>query len=156
MLVSSRNVSTTENDIKQIMGLNKILAKTSEGVEANLDLETLTIILQSAPYGDEKVWNALRLTKALLTTAIGMKVNIFLLGDSVTTAKKGQKPPEGYYNLEKMLRELVEQKVEVVACRTCVNARGLTQEDLIEGVRVGTIVGDLAQWVKESQKVLSF
>jgi len=32
----------------------------------------------------------------------------------------------------------------------------LTQEDLTEGVRVGTTVGDLAQWVKESQKVLSF
>ena len=119
-------------------------------------METLTMILQSPPYGDEKVWNALRLTKALITATIGMKVNIFLLGDSVTTAKTGQKPPEGYYNLEKMLKELVEQGVEVVACRTCINARGLTQQDLIEGVRVGTTVGDLAQWVKESQKVLSF
>jgi len=119
-------------------------------------LEKLTMILQSPPYGDEKVWNALRLAKALTTAAIGMKVNIFLLGDSVTAGKRGQKPPEGYYNLEKMLKELVEQGVEVVACRTCVSARGLTQEDLIEGIRVGTTMGDLAQWVKESQKVLSF
>ena len=60
----------------------------------------LTIILQSAPYGDEKIWNALRLAKALTAATVGMKVNIFLLGDAVTTAKKGQKPPEGYYNLE--------------------------------------------------------
>jgi len=119
-------------------------------------LETLTMILQSAPYGDEKVWNALRLAKALITATVGMKINVFLLGDSVTTAKRGQKPPEGYYNLEKMLKELMEQGVEVVACRTCINARGLTHEDLTEGVRVGTTVGDLAQWVKESQKVLSF
>ena len=119
-------------------------------------METLTIILNTAPYGDEKIWNALRLAKALISAKIGMKVNIFLLGDSVTTAKRGQKPPEGYYNLEKMLKELVEQRVEVVACRTCVSVRGLTQEDLIEGVRVGTTIGDLAQWAKESQKVLSF
>ncbi len=119
-------------------------------------METLTIILQSAPYGDEKTWNALRLAKALITVTIGMKVNIFLLGDAVTTAKRGQKPPEGYYNLEKMLNELAGQGVEVVACRTCVSARGLTQEDLTEGVRVGTTVGDLAKWVEESQKVLSF
>lgn len=119
-------------------------------------METLTIIINTAPYGDEKAWNALRLAKSLIVGTDKMKVNIFLIGDAVTTGKKGQKPPEGYYNLEKMLRELVEQKVEVVVCRTCVNARGLTQEDLIEGVRVGTTVGDLAQWVKESQKVLSF
>jgi len=114
------------------------------------------MILQSAPYGDEKIWNALRLAKALVTATVGMKVNIFLLGDAVTTAKKGQKPPEGYYNLEKTLSELIAQGIEVVVCRTCVNARGLTQEDLVEGAKVGTTVGNLAQWVKESQKVLSF
>lgn len=119
-------------------------------------METLTMILQSAPYGDEKVWNALRLAKALITATVGMQVNIFLLGDAVTTAKKGQKPPEGYYNLEKMLSELIAQRVEVVACRTCLSARGLTQEDLVEGAKVGTTVGNLAQWVKESQKILSF
>jgi len=119
-------------------------------------METLTMILQSPPYGDEKVWNALRLAKALTTSVVGMKVNIFLLSDSVATAKRGQKPPEGYYNLEKMLTELVQQGVEVVACRTCINARGLTEADLIEGIKVGTTVGNLAQWVKESQKILSF
>lgn len=119
-------------------------------------METVTIVLNSAPYGDEKVWNALRLARALVSAAVKMKVNIFLLGDAVTTAKRGQKPPEGYYNLEKMLRELVERGVEVIGCVTCMSARGLTQEDLVGGVRVGTTVGNLAQWVKESQKLLSF
>ena len=118
-------------------------------------METITFILQSPPYGDEKIWNGLRLARALTTAAIGMKVNIFLLGDGVTAAKKGQKPPEGFYNLEQMLKELIDQGSEVIACRTCVGARGLTQADLIDGVRVGTTVGNLAQWVKESQKVLS-
>lgn len=119
-------------------------------------METTTIIIQSTPYGDEKVWNALRLAKALVSATVGMKVNIFLLGDAVTAAKRGQKPPEGYYNLENMLKELAQQGVEVLACRTCVNARGLAQEDLTEGVKVGTTVGNLAQWVKESQKILTF
>ncbi len=119
-------------------------------------METLTIILTTPPYGDEKVWNALRLAQALVAGAEKMKVNIFLIGDSVATAKKGQKPPEGFYNLEKMLGELIAHGVQVVACRTCVNARGLTQEELTKGVRVGTTVGDLVRWVKESQKVLSF
>ncbi len=119
-------------------------------------METVTIILQTAPYGDERIWNALRLSRGLTTAAINMKVNIFLTGDAVVTAKKGQKPPEGYYNLEKMLMELMEQGIEAVACKTCVAARGLTQSDLIEGVQVGTTVGNLAKWVKESQKVLSY
>jgi len=119
-------------------------------------METLTIILTTPPYGDEKVWNALRLSQALQAGTEKMKVSIFLLGDSVLTAKKGQKPPEGFYNLEKMLKELVAQGTKVVACRTCVSTRGLTQEELIDGVRVGTTVGDLAEWVRTSQKVLSF
>ncbi len=119
-------------------------------------METLTVILQTQPYGDEKIWNALRLVKALVTGTSPMKVNIFLLGDAVGAAKKGQKPPEGYYNLESMLKELIDKGVPVVLCRTCVNSRGLTAAELIEGARVGTTVGDLAQWVKESQKVLTF
>ena len=119
-------------------------------------METITMILQSAPYGDERIWNAFRLARALTTAATGMKVNIFLTGDAVTTAKKGQKPPESFYNLEKMLEDLIGKGVEVIACRTCIAARGLTQGELIEEVQVGTTLGNLAKWVKESQKILSF
>ena len=119
-------------------------------------METMTLILNTAPYGDEKIWNALRLAKALMVGTDKMKVNIFLLGDAVTAAKKGQKPPEGFYNLGMMLKELVDQGSPVVACRTCINARGVTKEELIEGVCVGTTVGDLAEWIKTSQKTLSF
>lgn len=119
-------------------------------------MDTVTLILNTAPYGDERVWNALRLAKALMTGTEKMKVNVFLLGDAVSTAKTGQKPPEGYYNLEKMLKELVDQGAKVVACITCIKARGLSQKELLPGVRVGTTTGDLVRWVKESQKVLTF
>ena len=118
-------------------------------------METITLILQSAPYGDERIWNAFRLARSLITHSIGMKVNIFLTGDAVTTAKKGQRPPDGYYHLENMLKELIQKGIEVVACNTCIAARGLTQSELIEGVKIGSTVGDLAKWVKESQKVLA-
>lgn len=118
-------------------------------------LETLTLILTTASYGDERIWNGLRLSKAVVSVSIKMKVNIFLLGDAVTAAKKGQKPPEGYYNLEQMLKELMDFGVPVIVCRTCANARGLSQEDLIEGVKLGTMM-DLAHWIEDSQKVLSF
>ena len=119
-------------------------------------METLTIILQSAPYGDEKVYNAFRLSQALVSVSVDMKVNVFLTGDGVFVAKSGQKPPREYYNLEAMLRALISKGVKVVACRTCVAARGLSQDEFVEGVVVGSTVGDLAKWVKESQKVLAF
>ena len=118
-------------------------------------LETLTIIINDPPYGTERVWNALRLASSLVSAAIGMSVNIFLLGDAVNTAKKGQKTPEGYYNLEKMLIDLIKQGAKISACGTCTQARGLSKEGLIEGVEIGSML-ELAHWIKKSQKVLIF
>ena len=115
----------------------------------------MTIIINGAPYGEERSWNALRLASASISTGINLRVNIFLLGDAVSIAKTGQNPPEGYYNLEKMLRDLIKEGVNVLACGTCIRARGLKEEDLIEGVRVGRML-DLAHWIKESEKLLSF
>jgi uncharacterized protein involved in oxidation of intracellular sulfur len=118
-------------------------------------LETLTIIVESPPYGNENVWDAFRLAQALKSVTVGMTVNIFLLGDGVVAAKKGQAPPSGYYNLGNMLQELVQHGSNVIACRTCIGARGLKEEDLIPGVKVGTMM-DLAKWVEGSQKLLTF
>ena len=70
-----------------------------------------------------------------------MGVNVFLLGDSVSEAKKGQKPQEGYYSLEKMLRDLLDDSAKVAACGTCLNARAIQKEDLVEGVEIGTMLG---------------
>jgi len=118
-------------------------------------LKTLTIIINDAPYGVEKPWNALRLASASVSEAVKLDVNIFLLGDAVFLAKKGQNPPGGYYNLEEMLVDLIEDGVKVQVCGTCARARGLGQEDFVEGVEMGTMLG-LANWVKESHVVLSF
>jgi uncharacterized protein involved in oxidation of intracellular sulfur len=98
-------------------------------------METITLIINDAPYGIEKPWNALRLARALVATK--QKVNIFLLGDSVAIAKKGQKTPAGYYNLGQMLRELVVAGANIRACGTCLNSRGIEENELVEGVSVG-------------------
>lgn len=118
-------------------------------------METVTIIANDAPYGIERPWNALRLALAYLSAARESKVNIFLLGDAVSVAKKGQITPDCYYNLEKMLGDLIAKGGDVRACGTCLRARGLAKEDLVEGVKVGTMMV-LASWVKESRTVLSF
>lgn len=54
-------------------------------------MEVITIILQSTPYGDERIWNALRLAKALYTASVGMNVRISLLGDAADNSLKGTK-----------------------------------------------------------------
>ncbi len=115
----------------------------------------LTIIVNDAPYGVERAWNALRLASATASGAVKSEVNVFLLGDAVSIAKRGQRPPGGYYNLESMLIELIEKGVTVKACGSCLSARGLEIKDLVEGVEKGSMMG-LSEWVKESHNVLSF
>lgn len=116
---------------------------------------SLTIIASEAPYGTEKTWNAFRLAGASTTAEIGMKVNVFLMGDSVAAAKKGQVTPEGYYNTEKMITDLLSKGVEVLCCGACLKARGISDTELIEGARRGTMMM-LAKWVKESERIVTF
>jgi uncharacterized protein involved in oxidation of intracellular sulfur len=123
-----------------------------QGVEV---MEIVTMVVSSSPYGDERIWNALRLAEALSCSSVEMKVNIFLIGDAVNAAKKGQKPPKGFYNIEKMLTDLVKVGATVNVCHTSMNLRGLTEEDLVAGAKMGTITG-LSKWIEKSQKVLSF
>jgi uncharacterized protein involved in oxidation of intracellular sulfur len=118
-------------------------------------MDTLTMVISSSPYGDERIWNALRLAEALCCSGDGIRVNVFLIGDAVNAAKRGQRPPKGFYNIEKMLEGLVRVGVCVNVCHTSMNLRGLREQDLVEGTEMGTITG-LSKWITESQKVVSF
>lgn len=117
-------------------------------------METITIIINDAPYGNEKPWNALRLAKALIIKK--QKVNLFLMGDAVSLAKSGQQTPSGYYNLGQMLEELIGLGVEVRACKTCLNSRGLREEELIKGAAIGGTMTYLADLIVEGSRVISF
>ena len=74
-------------------------------------MEKLTIVIQDAPYGSEKAYNALRYAAALLTQQVA--VNLFLLADGVGVAKRNQKTPTGYYNTADMLSQLIAGGVKV-------------------------------------------
>jgi uncharacterized protein involved in oxidation of intracellular sulfur len=74
-------------------------------------MDKLTIILNDAPYGTEKAYNALRYASALV--ANGVSVNLFLLADAVLAGKAGQKTPTGYYNVADMLEQLIAKGVKV-------------------------------------------
>ena len=73
---------------------------------------TALFILNDAPYGSERPFNALRLALDL-TRREGVKVRVFLTGDGVLCARRGQRTPQGYYNIEQMLRRLLAHGAEV-------------------------------------------
>ena len=110
-------------------------------------------ILNDAPYGNERAYNGLRLAGALAAKE-DQTVRLFLMADAVGCAKSGQKVPEGYYNVQIMLGKVL-RKGGVGLCGTCMDARGLRDEELIDGARRGTLT-QLADWTAEADKVLVF
>ena len=65
-------------------------------------------IVNDSPYGNERPYNALRLALNLVKRS-GVSVRVFLIGDGVNCAIAGQKTPEGYYNVERMLKSLAKR-----------------------------------------------
>jgi len=67
----------------------------------------ITVIVNDAPYGNERPYNGLRLALALLKA--GEKVRVFLTGDGVLCALTDQKTPNGYYNIGRMIRSVLKR-----------------------------------------------
>lgn len=114
-----------------------------------------TIIINDAPYGSEKAYNALRIAIQLQKDNPQSEVRIFLMADSATCAISGQGIPQGYYNIETMLSAIIFKGGKVKICGSCANARGLKEIKLIEGAEISNMA-ELAQWVADSDKVLTF
>lgn len=64
------------------------------------------LIINDGPYGNERPYNALRIAMNL-TKRDGVDVRVFLIGDGVQCAIKGQETHRGYYNIERMMRSIV-------------------------------------------------
>lgn len=112
-------------------------------------------ILNDPPYGTERVYNGLRLAQALLKKDPQSEVTVFLMADAVVSAKSGQKTPDGYYNVERMLKRLLAGNGKVLLCGTCMDARGFDDAALMEGARRSTM-DELAAATAEADKVLVF
>jgi uncharacterized protein involved in oxidation of intracellular sulfur len=110
-------------------------------------------ILNDPPYGNERTYNGLRLALALAKT--GAIVSVFLMGDAVIAAKKGQKTPEGSYNVERVLKRFSPGEHRILACGTCMDARGLGDVELVDGARRSSM-DELAQATLAADKLLVF
>lgn len=110
------------------------------------------IIINDPPYGTERLYNGLRLANALLKQQ--NNVTVFLMADAVVGAKSGQKTPEGFYNIGLMLKR-VAANGDVLLCGTCMDARGIKGDDIIEGARRSTM-DELADMTVSADKVMVF
>ncbi len=115
----------------------------------------LLIIINDAPYGTEKAYNALRLAMTAGKNHPDVTIRIFLLADAVFCALPGQNTPNGYYNIERMLKSAILAGAEVKACGGCSEARGIAKLTLMDGVLLSTMK-ELTEWVIDSDKVITF
>lgn len=118
------------------------------------DMKTL-IILNDPPYGTERAYNALRLAHALLKKDGSVEITVFLMADAVLAARAGQKTPDGYYNIERMLKRILAAKAQILLCGTCMDARGLPEDQMMEGARRSTMDA-LAEATLVADRVLVF
>jgi len=119
-------------------------------------MQKILIIINDAPYGTEKAYNALRMAITLQKEhGDKVEIKIFLLADAVTAGLPNQKTPNGYYNIERMLKIVIRNGGEVKSCGGCSEARGISDLEFIEGVKLSNMK-EFAQWTVECNKVLTF
>lgn len=118
-------------------------------------MSNVLLILNDPPYGTERCYNALRLAIALTKADPFTQLNVFLMADAVVAAKAGQKTPDGYYNMERMLRRVLAGKGEVLLCGTCMDARGMSEAEVMPGARRSTM-DELAAATLAADKVVVF
>jgi uncharacterized protein involved in oxidation of intracellular sulfur len=117
---------------------------------------TTLLILNDPPYGTERSYNGLRLATSLAKQEGGSgSVRVFLMGDAASCAKAGQKVPSGYYNVETMLKVVRGLGAAVGVCGTCMDARGITEPDLVQGTHRSSM-NELTAWTAEAAKVIVF
>ena len=75
-------------------------------------MASVLFVLNDAPYGSERSYNALRHAMAVAKQP-DTEVRVFLTADATACALAGQKTPEGYYSIERMLKGLLVKKAMV-------------------------------------------
>ena len=112
------------------------------------------VISNDPPYGSERSWNGIRLAGSLARRP-DTEVRLFLMGDAVGCAVSGQKVPEGYYHLDRMIEAAIGHGAEVGCCGTCMDARGLAGNELVDGARRSTL-DELTDWTLWAERTLTF
>ncbi len=73
----------------------------------------ILFIINDAPYRTEKAYNALRMATNLQKREDEIEVRFFLLADAVACALPNQIVPNGFYNIQRMLKSVISHGGEV-------------------------------------------
>lgn len=114
----------------------------------------ILVLVNDPPYGTERCYNALRLADALAKREEA-EVRVFLMADAVGCAVAGQVLPDGYYHLDRMLSSALRRGAEVGLCGTCMDARAIDGDKLVEGARRSSLE-ELADWTLWADQVVTF
>ena len=120
----------------------------------------MTVILGEPPYGKERAYLSMRFILTALTE--GHVVNLFLFEEAVYLPKEAQESEkrsgdldEKLANCQNLMKSALEMGANVKVCGVCARERTLSQDDLIEGVTIGSMQ-ELIRWIVEADKVVSF
>jgi uncharacterized protein involved in oxidation of intracellular sulfur len=111
------------------------------------------IIVNDAPYASERAYNALRLATALGSDG-DTSVRLFFVGDGAWCGVRDHKVPDGMHDVEWMIKSFLAGGCAAV-CGTCMEARGIAPEMLIEGTSKSTLA-ELTAWTRQANQVLVF
>lgn len=115
----------------------------------------ILIIINDAPYGTEKAYNALRMAMNIQKEKSDVEISVFLMADAVGCGIPNQNTPQGYYNIERMMKSVLLKNGKVKVCGTCLDARGLIDTKLIEGIERSNMK-ELTDLTLEADKVITF
>jgi uncharacterized protein involved in oxidation of intracellular sulfur len=118
-------------------------------------MQKILIVVNDGPYGTEKAYNAMRLANQIVKDHEQVEVRIFLMADAVTCSLANQNTPNGYYNIERMMKFAISKGAKVKICGSCMDARGVRNAELVKGAEPGTMA-EFTGWVVDSDKVVSF
>lgn len=93
--------------------------------------QKILIVINDAPYGTEKAFNAFRMAMTLQKEHQDVEIRIFLLADAVFCAIPIQKTPSGYYNIKRMLQSIINKGGKIKACGSCSEAHGVDGLELL-------------------------
>ena len=115
------------------------------------------MIINGAAYGQDATYNAVRLAVSMAKRD-EVSLRVFLMGDGVTVAMAGQKTPDGYYKLDRMLSVVSRGSGQISCCGTCMDARGITgiTEAMLVEVAARSTMDELTDWTLAADKVLVF
>ena len=109
-----------------------------------------TITIGDGQYTKERPYTMLRFAYTALLE--GHKVNIFLVEDGIWVGKKNQ-DPSTYDNVGKWMADVIEEGAKILACGVCMKARGMKDEELMDGISKTTMNGFL-EMCEEADNIL--